>query len=87
MLAGRDIVGKEGLRTVRTKTFKDWKDEVYKDWKDKDICGLFFLLAPVFLLPSLGLQELALEGGCTVTALTSRVVVATRMHCTDLVLS
>ena len=34
MLAGRDIVGKEGLRTVRTRTFKDWKDE--------DICGLFF---------------------------------------------
>ena len=63
MLAGRDIVGKEGLRTVRTKTFKDWKDEVYKDWKDevykdwkdKDIYGLFFLLAPVFLLPLLSL--------------------------------
>ena len=44
MLAGRDVVGKEGLRTVRTKTFKDWKDEVYKDWKDKDICVFFLLL-------------------------------------------
>ena len=30
----------------------------------------------VFLLPLLGSQELALEGGCTVTALTLRVVMA-----------
>ena len=37
--------------------------------------------AAVFLLPLLGSQELALEGGCTVTALTSRVVVARlRVH-------
>ena len=36
--------------------------------------------AAVFLLPLLGSQELALEGGYTVTVLTSRVVMATRMH-------
>ena len=58
----RDIVEKEGLRTVRMKTFKDWKDEVYKDWKDKDIYSLFFFTsatASVFLLLLLGSQELA----------------------------
>ena len=38
-----------------------------------------FFLASVFLLLLLSSQELALEGGCTVTALTSRVIVA-RTH-------
>ena len=37
---------------------------------------MVYFFTSVFLLPSLGSQELALEGGCTVTALTSRVVVA-----------
>ena len=78
MLAGRDVVGKEGLRTVRTKTFKDWKDEVYKDWKDKDTCGLFFLLL-CFYYRYLAYRSSLSKGGCTVTALTSRVVVA-RTH-------
>ena len=49
MLAGRDVGGKEGLRTIRTKTFKDWKDEVYEDWKDKDICVCFFLYSYYYL--------------------------------------
>ena len=35
---------------------------------------VYFFLTSAFLLPLLGSQELALEGGCTVTALAWRIV-------------
>ena len=62
------------------RAFKDWKNKVYKNWKDKDIYSLFFFTF-IFLLLLLGSQELALEGGYTITALTWRIVMT--WYCYD----
>ena len=66
MLAGRDVVGKEGLRTVRTKTFRGLRGrEPLRTGRMKSIrtgrirIYVVYFFTSVFLLPLLSLQELA----------------------------
>ena len=74
MLAGRDVVGKEGLRTIRTKTFRGLKGREPLRTGRMRMWSIF--LPPCFYCRHLAYRSSPFRGGSTVTALTSRVVMA-----------